>query len=157
MKNQIEEFVPENLKPAPARYRPLNKAGGGGFVPSTFDFVAQFFGLLTFALLLICIGWLVANACGGTAFAIWLASVIVGLVVIEIKSQEKLNVFWPALLGPIGLIVLLVLPNLEKEAKLKSAAEVDRSMRAEELRVQKEILAELQAARSKNVPPSPGS
>lgn len=147
MNEQPEQFVPENMRPT-RRLRPVSQ-GSAGFVSVAVDAVVRFVTLLGFGLLLILGGWIVLGLAGPGGLAVWVACLIVALVVLEVKAQDKLHLLWPALLGPLGLIVLLVLPNREKEARAKSAAELDRALRHEELRVQKAILEELQAAREK--------
>lgn len=163
MSDKLEDFVPESMKTrTPAEQAALrefyrhHKAGGGGFIPFVrgkggdsvlFDAVARFFTLLAFGLLLVFVGWLVLGFAGPGGLAVWVVCLVVGTAVLDIKSQDKMHLLWPGFLGPIGLVVVLVLPNLEKEARARSAAEADRALRQEELRVQKEILEELKRAR----------
>ena len=83
----------------------------------------------------------------GWLMIVWFVFVMIGWLVGSARGQEWSGVFWAMFLGPIGVLVVLALPN---EVKLKVDAAV-MALRAEELRVQKEILAELR--RQKPAPP----
>ena len=87
----------------------------------------------------------------GELFLIWLFSILIGGLIGMNKGQEWSGVVWSTLLGPVGVIITLCLPNV-----VKQKAEADSmKLRAEELQVQKQILAELQRQRSPAATPPP--
>jgi hypothetical protein len=82
---------------------------------------------------------------------IWLFSILIGGLIGMNKGQEWSGIIWSVLLGPIGVIVTLCLPNLTRQ---RVDAESMR-MREVELQVQRDILRELKQSRADAAPPSP--
>lgn len=85
---------------------------------------------------------------------IWVVCVVVGFLVGGAKDRAISGVVWPLVLGPIGLLIVLALPNYKKHEQEQRSM----ILREEELRVQKEILRELQTQRlasQTTPPPSP--
>lgn len=79
----------------------------------------------------------------GWWFIAWELSVLIGGLLAFNRGLSRGVVILCALCGPVGLLITFFLPSPAKAARL---AAVD-ALRAEELRVQKEILEELRAAR----------
>lgn len=82
---------------------------------------------------------------------IWVVCAVVGAMIGANKGQDVSGMVWPILLGPLGVIIVLALPN-----KVKMEVEAAQlKLKTEELRVQKEILRELQTQRlaSQTTPP----
>lgn len=80
---------------------------------------------------------------GLLAALLWLGSVFIGGLIGQQKDQFESGLAWTFLLGPLGVIIVLCLPNHIKALKERD----DRRLREEELNVQKQILAELQSRR----------
>lgn len=82
----------------------------------------------------------------------WVVCMFIGGLVGMQKGQDMAGMLWPFFLGPLGIVVVLALPNKVKEEKEAAA----KKLREEELSVQKAILAELKAQRAPVVrPPMP--
>lgn len=84
-------------------------------------------------------------------FVIWVVSVVAGAMIGANKGQDVSGMVWPVVLGPLGVVIVLCLPN---QVKLEVEA-AQLKLKSEELRVQKEILRELQAQRIANQTPPP--
>jgi hypothetical protein len=87
---------------------------------------------------------------------IWLLSLFIGGLIGRAKGQETSGLIWPIFLGPIGVIVVVCLPNLVKEAAARE--EKDRQLKL--IALQEAQLRELRALRAAEptlTPPSPPS
>ncbi len=74
---------------------------------------------------------------------IWVVFIIIGCLLAEAKGQGW-GFTLSFLLGPLGVLIILALPNLTREKK-EQEAEV---LRARELNVQQQMLDELKALRA---------
>lgn len=83
---------------------------------------------------------------------VWLVCIVAGVLIGDRKERGLSGLVWPLLLGPIGLVIVLALPNVKKEREQQREI----ALRQEQLAVQKEILAELRAQKpvTETDPPS---
>ena len=51
----------------------------------------------------------------GFLLAVWIIAIVCGVFIGRAKGQFAPGILWPLLFGPIGLIILLCLPNRKKE------------------------------------------
>jgi hypothetical protein len=77
---------------------------------------------------------------------VWVVSVVLGCMIGATKGQDSSGFIWPALLGPLGVLIVLALPNLVKEDKERRA----QLAAAEQMRLQQAMLEELKALRASN-------
>ena len=55
---------------------------------------------------------------------IWIASIVVGMILASNKDLSRVSAFfWTFFLGPIGLVILLVLPSKSAETALAAGRE----------------------------------
>ena len=65
----------------------------------------------------------------GTGIIVWLVSLVVAAVIGEAKGRVGSGLVWGFLLGPIGVLIVAVLPNLKKEKEDKECREVEEQRR----------------------------
>ena len=88
------------------------------------------------------------------AIIIWILSIFCGVLVGNAKGQVASSIVWTVLFGPIGLIVVLCLPNLSKASNERAQEE----MLKQQLSLQKQQIEELKRLRSSTiVQPSPSA
>jgi hypothetical protein len=80
---------------------------------------------------------------------LWVASIFIGMLIGVSKRQEASGAIWTLLLGPVGIIIVLCLPNRIKE----QAAEEEKQRQLKLIQLQEEQLREIRALR--NPPPAP--
>lgn len=75
---------------------------------------------------------------------VWAVSVAIGVMIAEAKGRPLEGWVLSLFLGPLGVLVILALPNLVKQAEAARLA----AERQKELTIQQEMLAELKALRA---------
>jgi hypothetical protein len=184
MNDKLEDFVPESLRGVPRKpprtdytmtreqfdaFTLQRRAEAAGIKPpakqSALDQFCEFISTVFYAGVIIVIGWIIATSGGQGMFALWAACVIVGAAVGEMKGEVKMGLLWAAILGPIGLIVVIVMPNKVKVAQAaEQAAQQARLVQLQEAQLKelKELRLRLAGsptpppAQSMAVDPSPG-
>jgi hypothetical protein len=81
------------------------------------------------------------------AIIIWILSIFCGVLVGKGKGQLASGIIWTVLFGPIGLVVVLSLPNLIKAANERAQQE----MLQQRLSLQKQQIEELKRLRSSTI------
>lgn len=75
---------------------------------------------------------------------LWIFSVVIGALIGAARGRVASGLVWPLLLGPLGVIVVLCLPNLAREAR---DAREDK-LKREQIDLQRAELKELRALRA---------
>src|SRR2546426_12731566 len=71
---------------------------------------------------------------------IWIVSLILGCLIGSAKGRVVSGFVWSLLLGPLGVLIVLCLPNLKKEEENAKA----RALAQEQVRLQEAQLRQLQ-------------
>lgn len=90
-------------------------------------------------------------------FFVWMFSMVIGALIGGAKGRVGSGLVWSALLGPLGVVLVLCLPNLEKERKEMENERKEQQAREtarEQLRVQERQLQILESLKNENPPPS---
>lgn len=145
--DQLEEFVPESLRiPPPRVTRPMRRDNTStALAESALGVVEAIF----YAFLLLMVGWVIAQEAGQGVFAIWAVCGIVGAAVGEMKGNIKAGTLWAVFLGPLGLIIVVMMPNKIKIAQAAAQAAAHEAQQARLVQLQEAQLRELQELRAR--------